>query len=297
LPLYSAFGLLWHSDIPLWQFESATCAAPPDITVSLAGKQTTRRTKLLRRGNVTLCEDGVRYCAGEVATIDIFGADRILVTPGRAWDGVLPQSFFSTVTALVLAAAGLVPMHATAVEIAGQRVLISGRPGAGKSTLGAALIGLGGQLISDDLSVLRPVIGKKPLLSCGRRTIRLYPRAAEMLGAARGTQIAEPDERGKQLYFSKIFPCPRAVELDHVVFMDIDSSTAPRNMLADLVHGLVFRPRILSWLPGCGERRAALAKAAAQVSFLRVQEFRDCSAETCLHRARALLADLGLQDG
>jgi HPr kinase/phosphorylase len=52
----------------------------------------------------------------------------------------------------VLGAAGQTTLRGTAVAANGRGLLITGAPGAGKSALGLALIGLGAALVSDDLT-------------------------------------------------------------------------------------------------------------------------------------------------
>ncbi|WP_127089092.1 HPr kinase/phosphorylase [Aquabacter cavernae] len=50
---------------------------------------------------------------------------------------------------------GMLPLHASAVEIGGRALLISGASGAGKSTLAGALAARGHRLISDDVCLLQ----------------------------------------------------------------------------------------------------------------------------------------------
>ncbi|MBY8977240.1 serine kinase [Rhodobacteraceae bacterium NNCM2] len=54
-------------------------------------------------------------------------------------------------------------IHASAVEIGGLGLLITGRSGSGKSTLALELLALGATLISDDQTLVQP--GTPPLLS------------------------------------------------------------------------------------------------------------------------------------
>lgn len=66
--------------------------------------------------------------------------------------------------------------HATAVEIAGRAVLLTGRSGAGKSDLAIRLIDRGARLISDDYTELtrvgEVVLARPPALIAGKIEVR-----------------------------------------------------------------------------------------------------------------------------
>jgi hypothetical protein len=111
--------------------------------------------RLINRGMVFA--DGFRFTWNDVATFDVFAGARIEVFPLPGWTGSLPWPFYSTVTALLLAWRGDLPLHACAVEIAGKTILLCGPSGAGKSTLCATLVADGACLLSDDLTVIRRV--------------------------------------------------------------------------------------------------------------------------------------------
>ncbi len=70
----------------------------------------------------------------------------------------------------------LLLVHATAVAVEGEAVLLRGRPGAGKSDLALRLIEAGGALVADDQVELRPaggrVVARAPLALAGLLEIR-----------------------------------------------------------------------------------------------------------------------------
>jgi hypothetical protein len=127
-------------------------------------------------------------------TVDIYPPDRIDWSAGPDWSGRFQPQFFGTLTALLLAWRGSVPIHGTAVEIDGKAWLICGKSGAGKSTLGAALVASGAaRLISDDLSALAMVGGATPALYAGRPGMRLFPTIARFMEqAGAGAAHSEP---------------------------------------------------------------------------------------------------------
>lgn len=62
---------------------------------------------------------------------------------------LLPRSL-NLLLAQQWARSGAMPLHAAAFEYAGRGILVLGRRGSGKSTLGMAAVAAGGQLVSDD---------------------------------------------------------------------------------------------------------------------------------------------------
>src|ERR1700761_3581413 len=157
----AAFGLNWESALPLWQFHEVPCAGEPDIRVTVATSAPVRKV-VSSRGEIEFCDDGLRLCVEQHCILDIVNENSIVVTPLSDWDGVLPPHFFGTITALVAARRGLLPVHATTVEYEGAAFLLCGRSGAGKSTIGAHLLALGARFVSDDLTIIRMEGGTGP---------------------------------------------------------------------------------------------------------------------------------------
>jgi hypothetical protein len=111
-------------------------------------------------GRILISPDGLELlCEPDVANED--------------WANILPAQ------ALPLAATirGLEVMHASGVVLDGRAVLVAGPPGAGKSSLAAALVRAGGQLLSDDAVALQLVGDGTLLAHAGSAVLQL--RAAE----------------------------------------------------------------------------------------------------------------------
>lgn len=107
----------------------------------------------------------IRY-AVEAAT----AADVRLFLLGSAWAALALQR-------------GLLPMHMSAVCSAGRDVhAFTGPPGAGKSTLAAALGGRGYPFFADDVLILDPAAFGKEARCYGHRDCKLWPDALALTG-------------------------------------------------------------------------------------------------------------------
>lgn len=94
----------------------------------------------------------------------------------------------SQVLSCSLLAFGIEPLHATAVVIDGQAVAFLGDCGRGKSTLGAAFLGRGFRLLTDDLLALEPRRGRW-IAHPGPPRLKLFPSVAE--------KVLAGDHRGR----------------------------------------------------------------------------------------------------
>lgn len=259
-----AFGLRWDSDIPLHQFE--VCAhdgVPADVIIRQIHAPLRPRQVVVAIDNAELCTDGVRYRAGHEVTFDTIGANRVEWMAGEAWAGTVPAVFFSTVTALLLAWRGYVPVHGSAVEIGGKAVLICGKAGAGKSTLAAGLIALGARLISDDLSVLQPQGPReRPVLYAGRPATRLFPAVAGFLKDAVATREFRALANDKCIVLPPRVAPLRPIPLAVMVVLGREPTPIAPSQRAPLLHAQLFRPRWMRSVPGSTERSAAIQDAA-----------------------------------
>lgn len=87
---------------------------------------------------------------------------------------------FGTPAAICIEAAGALPLHAAAVEANGRAVVITGRGGAGKTTMSAAFHAAGYRALSDDLS--RCEVGPDgPTVAPGPAIVRLRDDVAGQL--------------------------------------------------------------------------------------------------------------------
>ena len=285
----TAFGADWQSEFPLHLFPAALGEQAQPITVRRISSLPERAGALqFRRGNLRAMLDGFRYRAAEEATLDAYHDDRVEVLPGPGWTGQLPAAFFSTITALLLAYRGLMPMHGSAVEYEGRGILVCGHAGAGKSTLAAAMIACGARLISDDLSVLHPADGGLPAqMFAGRRTMRLHPGTAAML-RERVALRAEPFESaGKLAIEPPQIGVAQAVPLKTVIIAATEPFIlSPLREKVEVLHAHLFRPEWMRRTAGQEARLRVLADAAASVDVLQFSGIEPSSVDGMLELAR-----------
>lgn len=269
-----AFGLTWSSDLPLRDFDGLSSPPQnPDIIIRQGVGALPVRPAAVAVNRGTICADGVRLAWNTEVTFDTYGAELVEWRPGPDWTGQFPPPLYSTVTALLLAWRGLVPVHASAVEIDGRGYLICGASGAGKSTLAAALIAQGARLISDDLSVLRvggSDEGEAPLkLLQGRPGIRVHPVVGESL-----IHVFPGDpwiEARPPKVLIRPGPAPFALPgtpLAGIILRGAGVDTADHVSLSALWRRQVFRPRWMSVLPGRKAREVAMIQAAKTVPLM-----------------------------
>ncbi len=280
----AAFGLGWRSDIPLLQFEQMACDGAADVEVRLV-HQAPIRCETARHGNVSIFQDGTRYHGDDGTVIDIFGCDRIMVTPGLDWQGELPVHFYSTVAAMLLALRGFMPVHGTALDVEGRAVLICGRSGAGKSSLAANLVALGAKLISDDLSVLRMMPGEAPRLLAGRPGIRLHPVTAAWLAARREIEAVLPSHGAKSVARPPRVAAFSEHRLDRVILLDRQETRLPVPLQIAALRAQIFRPRLMRKLPGHDARMCAMADIVHAVGLKRMLDLSRYDAGDAANRA------------
>ena len=263
LPYHARFGGLdWSADVPLDRFDPAPESAPAAIRIT---RQDRLSMSMASRtvGRARISDNSVRFDWFDEVSFELVDGSRIDWQPGPDWRGRFPVSFFSSMAAITLAWRGILPLHASAVVLNDRAWLVAGNPAAGKSTLAAELVEAGAMLLADDLTALSP--GPVPRAWRGRPEMRLHPKTAERI-----EQVGEPeptdDERGKLL----VRPVSRAVDRAWPVGgILLLSQTAADGLgpgeTAIAVGSLLFRPKIVSALPGRALVRAGLLELARTV--------------------------------
>lgn len=280
-----AFGLRWRSAFPLPVFAPAP-EGPFDVSVERGHWPVVPMPSDGPR--VVIGEDRVRLVASEARIIDILATDRIAVSQAEA--GPLCAQFFGGAVGLLMALRGMAPLHASAVAIGGRAVLVCGAGGAGKSSFAATLIGRGGQLISDDLSVLTFDGEGRACVLPGRTTIRLFPELAWLLGSEPGT--AEMSDGGKLRFHSRRVGGIAPIPIASLIHLDASDSPIPRALATNLLIQQVYRRPAMARLPGTAARFAMIDALATQLPLQRIVGLMDRDVGAFVKRARNLADSL-----
>lgn len=225
----TAFGLALSIDprisIPgLGQRPGSVLADPPSRIRLDAGELDRRwdaltapplRARELRFDETLLLSVDFAEPAGYLLWTRDFG--RVLISPdgiellcepdptNEDWASILAAQ------ALPLAATirGLEVLHASGVVLDGRALLVAGPPGAGKSSLAAALVRAGGQLLSDDAVALQLAEGAL-IAHAGSVVLQLRAAEDERLSADERAALGRPasTSAGKRRYVSGSVPGP-----------------------------------------------------------------------------------------
>jgi hypothetical protein len=153
---------------------------------------------------------------------------RIIVQPlSNAADEHLRLFLYGAAFSALLIQRGLMPLHASAVVIAGRGVAFAGPRGHGKSSLAAAFAARGHAVLSDDKIVARP----RPdgLYAFPSATVlSLFPAAARISGQPRTNRISNLKRFGKHCYLVPEMYARTPVRLTHVFFTHWDKDKKSR---------------------------------------------------------------------
>lgn len=240
--------------------------------------------------------DGFRFHWHNIAQFDVYANDRVEYLPGPGWRNLIPTSFYSTVAAMLLAGRGLLPYHATALELNGRAFLFTGRGGAGKSTLAAEMLDAGARLISDDLTVLQSGDANDGFnVLRGRPGMRVHADTATRMEYDEIEHVTD-DPRGKLLVRPKARIDDEPLPVSAIIML----AEGPTEVAAtDAMHLLpyeLFRRRWCSALPNHGRRKAMLLEMASRLPVRRfppISNFDTASRRERLKRISELLSSLG----
>jgi hypothetical protein len=295
---YTLFGWRVRCAFPLpelrpWRGYDRT----PDLTVAVGAVPPVDPGLPTPIPHVQVHPQGVRMAIPQVATYWIEAGRQVTIAAPLPPDSSLIRVFLlGTVLTVLCFQRGLVPLHASAVDIGDRALLISGVSGAGKSTLAAAFAAQGYRLLGDDLCALQLDEGQ-PL-----RILSAFPRVKLRADSARQLRVSADDlDRGREGLekFNLALPetrfQPHALPPAQIVFLKTAADGAlaePRALVGvaamrrlDLVHrwqlgaALGFQPLIFTAM-------ARLANAVPMVEVSRNDDLSDLP--VLVDRIRAL---------
>jgi hypothetical protein len=197
------------------------------------------------------------------------GGATITVRPERGVDTQLLRLYLLRAgLATILVQRGIFAIHAAAVQDGRRCVALSGPPGAGKSTLAAALCAIGFTPVEDDLAVLHPDHGElylRPGISC----LKLSAEVIVALGGDPGEYPALGSGSGGRWY-GRAPVAPIAGPVRDLFVMepgtDLAIETLRGNQATVALLGATYGAEML---PGAS-RRAHFAQTAEVAARLRV---------------------------
>ena len=212
------------SDLPLpellpWRGDDRA----PDLTIR-TGPVPARLDDLQFDGPLLqVAADGT--CRYEISAVAAFvirgGRDIVVQARDDASSSGVNTFLLGTVLAIVCHQRGVVPVHASCIEIDGQAVAFAGPVGTGKSTMAAVARRAGLRVVSDDVTVLAPVGSRVDVLPTFPR-LRLWRDTRAALCAE--DDLFEPGRTGiareslalGTAFRSEPLPLSAVVHLTHV---------------------------------------------------------------------------------
>ncbi|MBA4763233.1 MAG: serine kinase [Sphingomonas sp.] len=295
---YTLFGWRVQSALPLpelrpWRGDDRL----PDLTIAVGAVPPVDPTLPAQTPGVQVQSQGLRVAIPQVADYLIAAGRHVTIAPLMPRDAPLIRVFLlGTVLALICFQRGLVPLHASAVDIGGRALLISGASGAGKSTLAAAFSAQGYRLLGDDLCALQLDEGQ-PL-----RILSAFPRVKLWDDTARQLRVSTDDlDRSREGLEKFNLPLPEtrfqpdALPPGQIVFLktERDGQLAAPHPLVGVTamrrHDLVHRWKLaaaLGYQPLIFKAMARLADRVPMVEVSRSEDLADLPA--LVDRIRAL---------
>jgi hypothetical protein len=276
--LYQIHGLIVESEIAL---QAARAEGSPDYRVRVGPPRECPPSPPRGRLLAEFCNDGFGYWVTEDSrepsrwTVRYAGIcegdidrDTRTVTVHRAVGGdpgLVPVFLEGDLLAHVLAAEGLLVLHASAVERGGVALAIVGSSGMGKSTLAALLCAAGARLVADDALRIE-VAGTRATCFPGSRRLRLRAAAAPLGGAIEGAALAETADGRTAVLPVGLVDAPLTLRAALIPEPSRQATGLEVRQLGpmDAVQELLSYPRLRRWLSS--EQIGSLFRLTADVA-------------------------------
>jgi hypothetical protein len=179
---YCGFGLDFQSAIPLPEMRAGHDGTGDPVTIRIAEAPRPEGVGEVVPG-VVVGPNDFWIDVPDVARFHVQGGSDILVEPAAdATFNVIRSFLLGSAIGALLHQRGLLPLHASAVEMDGQAVIFSGTSGAGKSTMALHLVKRGHRLLCDDICAVDFSTGT-PRLWPGLVNLKLWRSSLDTVGA------------------------------------------------------------------------------------------------------------------
>lgn len=273
---YLGFGLSIHSDVEVPELFSGADALPPNVHIRRVASLPAPERLLTRLARIAEAAPGeFRLTIPEAGAISVRGGTAIDVVEGED-RATLHAHLIGSAFGALLHQRGLVPLHASAIDLGGRAVAFAGESGAGKSTLALRFRALGHPVLSDDICALAPAAGAM-LVQPGIARLKLWRSALDAAGLDAGGLDPAPGLPDKfQLPGAA---APRAVPLGALVLLDWSAELAIERLRgAAALAGMaanVFRDLLVQPLGLAARQFEQIAAIAATVPVVRLGRPRD----------------------
>ena len=174
---YTAFGLTIMSEFPLPELVRAA-AAEPDVFIRLGQVPDTIDNAIVNKHNRLIGPDEFRLDNPGIAKFFVQNGDSIILEP---YEGALAAEIrlylLGSCMGAILFQSGILPLHGSCLQVNGQGVLLTGKSGAGKSTIAAALLRHGCKLVTDDVAAVTWATDGHPVIQASYPSQKLWEDA------------------------------------------------------------------------------------------------------------------------
>lgn len=222
---YVAYGLRIRSEIVLPELTISTVVGGADVdfrfasvTGPLPGPDCARLTEF--------DVDGAYFAWPWIGRFRIAASGVVTIDPLTEDLQAIRFALLGPVLAAILQIRGLALLHGSAIAHGGKAILMLGRKGAGKSTLAAAFVANGGEILNDDVLPIR-LVGEAAMIIAGFPAVKLTTKARDLLfrpGDERDCKIAVGDEKH---FVSLSAPTVKEFDVAAVVIIDPERPVKP----------------------------------------------------------------------
>lgn len=272
---YTVYGIRFHSELLLP--ELVTTVGNPNVFVRY--RHNARAAQAQSNGEVTIdvSPGCFLYTVGGLASFTVSeGREVVIEAVPECKEESVRAYFFGSIVGALLYQRQVLVLHASCINTSKGAVLFAGHSGYGKSTLAAALVNRGYQLLSDDITAIELNETGMPFAQPGIPSSRLWADAVEKLGysldGARRSRVSFE----KHIVPSRLF-CANSQPVHAIFFLtpdEIDTIKVESVRGADRMGYIVNGSYLPSYIAALGASESHFTQATAlarRVKIVRVK--------------------------